>query len=137
MRSFKSFITEEVDKKDTVTFDIPLLIRVLEYIREDVKSDIDLHKVVENLISIRNKANPLTMDNYSEIVLNKSKMNEDGAAGAVGGGSVGPTNVVGSGAIAGAGQPPGSKSGEPGVNMKKRRKSPVMGFYVRKKLNTK
>ena len=54
---------EEVDKKDTVTMDIPLLIRMLELAREDIKTDADLHKVVEKLIDIRNKGT-LTMDDY-------------------------------------------------------------------------
>lgn len=49
----------------------------------------------------------------------KQFINEDG--GAVGGGSVGPTVTAGSGAVAGIGQPPGSKQGEPGVNMKKKK----------------
>lgn len=61
------------DKKDTITFDIPLLIRVLELIREDVKSDMDLHRVVETLISIREKG-VLTMDDYDTIA--KTKMSE-------------------------------------------------------------
>lgn len=54
---------ESVDKKDTVTMDIPLLIRMLELAREDLKSDADLHKVVEKLINIRNKGT-LTMSDY-------------------------------------------------------------------------
>lgn len=53
------------------------------------------------------------------MVKNK-KILEDGMGG--GAVSAGPTNVVGSGAIAGAGQPPGSKSGEPGVDLRKRKK---------------
>ena len=64
MKSFRSYFTEEVDKKDTITFDIPLLIRVLELTREDIKSDMDLHRVVERLIDIRNKGT-LTMDDYN------------------------------------------------------------------------
>jgi len=40
-------------------------------------------------------------------------------AGAAGGGSAGPTNVVGGGAIAGAGVGP---QGEPGVDLRKRKK---------------
>jgi hypothetical protein len=49
-------------------------------------------------------------------------VNEDGmGAGAAGGGAV-PTNNVGSGNIAGT----GGKGGEPGVDMKKKRKSPIM-----------
>ena len=54
---------EGVDKKDTVTMDIPLLIRMLELAREDIKSDAQLHRVVEKLIDIRNKGT-LTMDDY-------------------------------------------------------------------------
>ena len=57
---------EATDRKDTVTFDIPLLIRVLELTREDIKSDIDLHRVVERLIQIRNKG-VLTMADYRMI----------------------------------------------------------------------
>jgi heat shock protein HspQ len=57
---------EAVDKKDSVVMDIPLLIRVLELAREDLKSDMDLHKVVEKLINIRNKG-ILTMDDYDYI----------------------------------------------------------------------
>lgn len=53
-----------VDKRDVVTFDIPFLIRVLEYSREDAKTDMDLHNVVTKLIQIRNKG-VLTMKDYS------------------------------------------------------------------------
>jgi hypothetical protein len=57
---------EEADAKDTVCFDIPLLIRVLEFTREDMKTDIELHNMVERLIDMRNEV-PLTMDNYDAI----------------------------------------------------------------------
>jgi hypothetical protein len=63
---FSRPVSEAVDKKDTVTFDIPLLIRVLELTREDIKSDVDLHRVVERLIQIRNKG-VLTMADYRMI----------------------------------------------------------------------
>jgi hypothetical protein len=59
-------VKESVDKKDTITFDIPLLIRVLELTREEIKTDADLHRVVERLIDIRNKG-VLTMDDYDRI----------------------------------------------------------------------
>jgi len=56
----------------------------------------------------------------------KQFIKEDGggAGGAAGGaGSAGPTNVVGGGAIAGT----GGKGGEPGVDMRKRKKhNPIM-----------
>jgi len=54
----------------------------------------------------------------------KQFVKEDGmGAGAV---SAGPTNVTSSGAVAGMGQPPGSKSGEPGVSPKKKTSSPLL-----------
>ena len=55
------------DAPDTVTFDIPLLIRTLELAREDIKSDANLHRIVENLIQLKNKK-VLTMDDYDYIV---------------------------------------------------------------------
>ena len=58
---------EETDKEDTITLDIPLMIRVLEYAREDAKDDMALHKVVEKLIQIRNNG-VLTMSDYNFIV---------------------------------------------------------------------
>lgn len=67
---------EEVDKKDTVTMDIPLLIRVLELAREDLKSDIDLHRVVEKLIDIRNKGT-LTMDDYEFVAKLKEEYSNE------------------------------------------------------------
>lgn len=63
----KKLHSESVDKKDTITFDIPLLIRVLEFAREDLKSDINLHKMVERLLNIRGKGT-LTMNQYNKIV---------------------------------------------------------------------
>jgi hypothetical protein len=50
---------------------------------------------------------------------------EDGVGAVV----AAPTNTTGSGQVAGMGQPPGSKSGEPGVSKKR---NPTMGFFKRK-----
>jgi len=130
MLNFKDYLVERTDAKDTVTFDIPLLIRVLELTREKIKSDIDLHKMVERLIQIRRKG-ILTMNDYKLITRLREEykqelnqlMNEDGMAAAVG-----PTNVVGSGAIAGT----GGKGGEPGVNRKKKVRSLIMMNVTRK-----
>lgn len=65
MKTFKQHLNE-ADRKDTVCFDIPLLIRVFELVREDIKTDVDLHKVVERLIDIRSRG-ILTMDDYNYI----------------------------------------------------------------------
>jgi hypothetical protein len=53
---------------DTVTLDIPLLIRLLEYAKEDAKTDMDLHRVSEKLIQLSKEGNMLSMDQYDEIV---------------------------------------------------------------------
>jgi hypothetical protein len=65
-------LIEAIDKMDVVTFDIPLLIRVLEFTREDLKSDIALHKMVEKLIHIRKKG-VLSMKDYNYV----TKLKED------------------------------------------------------------
>lgn len=57
---------EMQDKQDFVSLDIPLLIRVLELVREDIKSDKDLHDLVERILSIKNMG-VLTMDQYEKI----------------------------------------------------------------------
>ena len=59
----------------------------------------------------------------------KQYIEEDGMGGAM---SAAPTNTTGSGSVAGMGQPPGSKSGEPGVNPKKKRGPVMTGMFQRK-----
>ena len=54
------------DKQDFVSLDIPLLIRVLELVREDIKTDKDLHDLVERILAIKNMG-ILTMDQYEKI----------------------------------------------------------------------
>ena len=55
------------DAVDTVTMDIPLLLRVLEFAREEVDEDMDLHDLAERLIAM-SKDGPLSMDDYDSIV---------------------------------------------------------------------
>lgn len=52
---------------DTVTLDVPLLTRILEVAREDLKTDEDLHNLVERLVALRNKG-PLTMADYDQVM---------------------------------------------------------------------
>lgn len=54
--------------QDVVKLDIPLLIRLLEYSREDAQTDMDLHNVTEMLIKLSAEGEVLTMDNYDQIV---------------------------------------------------------------------
>jgi hypothetical protein len=67
---------------ETVTMNVPLLMRVFEQVREDVKSDEELHFVVERILDISGKGT-LTMSDYEYI---KGQMDEkpalrDAAAG--------------------------------------------------------
>jgi hypothetical protein len=61
---------------DTITTDVPLFIRLMEYAREDAENDIDLHDVAENIIRLSNKSEePLTMDDYNNIVNQQEELN--------------------------------------------------------------
>ena len=55
------------DEVDTVSMDVPLLLRVLEFAREEVEDDMVLHDVVERLVAM-SKNGPLSMDDYESIV---------------------------------------------------------------------
>jgi hypothetical protein len=59
---------DEADAIDTVTVDVPLLLRLLEYAKEDAKTDIDLHNVTEKLIALSKTEDTLSMDHYDSIV---------------------------------------------------------------------
>ena len=61
------FVKPDYDVKDVVTVDVPLLIRLLEYAREDAKDDQDLHRVAERLIN-QSKSGPLSMKDYRRII---------------------------------------------------------------------
>lgn len=71
----KELQSEETDKADTISLDIPLMIRMLELAREDVKDDMELHRITERLIEIRNKGT-LTMDDY-EFIAGVKKLKEE------------------------------------------------------------
>lgn len=72
------------DKKDTITMNIPLLIRTLELAREDMETDAELHRMVERLIELKDKE-VLTMDDYNFIegVENNPKVKKYRYGGAV------------------------------------------------------
>ena len=47
---------------------VPLMLRLLEFAREDARSDLDLHLLVENLAKLNNDNSYLVMKNYQDIV---------------------------------------------------------------------
>ena len=64
------------DAVDTITMDVPLFIRMLEYSREDAAEDMDLHDVTEKAISLGKERGILQMDDYDEIIGTIEKVNE-------------------------------------------------------------
>jgi len=59
---------KEKNPMDVIMVDVPLMIHLLEYAREDAKEDVDLHNVAENLIELSKNGKILNMDDYSSIV---------------------------------------------------------------------
>jgi hypothetical protein len=57
-----------MNQRDTITLDVPLFIRLLEYAREDAQADMDLHNVAENAIGLALSGKVLTMNDYNMIV---------------------------------------------------------------------
>jgi hypothetical protein len=53
---------------DKLTLDVPLFIRLLEYAKEDAKTDVDLHTTTENALALSETGKTLTMDDYDTIV---------------------------------------------------------------------
>ena len=61
------FKEEQTDKVDSLTIDVPMFIRLMEYAREDAKTDMDLHNVTTNLLKIKDRT--INMDDYDQVVV--------------------------------------------------------------------
>jgi hypothetical protein len=74
---------EETDVIDTITMDVPLFIRMLEYAKEDASADVDLHDVAENAVSLNKDQEVLSMDDYDALLpsdaepIDEAKLNEN------------------------------------------------------------
>jgi len=108
----KQGVAEGSNPTDTVTLDIPLFIRMMEYAREDAKSDMDLHSATERMIKLASSGNTLGMDAYDQIVgmKNEQQVNEFGADGS----AIGAAAQAKQMAI--ATKPPGSAQTSQGAN---------------------
>jgi len=69
-------ILENMNPKDTITVDVPLFIRLLEYAREDATTDMDLHDVAERAISLSTEGECLGMESYDAIVGQSEQLDE-------------------------------------------------------------
>ena len=70
LQKIKEFFSKplEEDAVDTITMDIPLFLRMLEYSREDASQDMDLHDVTEKANTLGKERGTLTMDDYDAII---------------------------------------------------------------------
>ena len=64
----ESPVQEFTKGQDKVSMDVPLLLRIMEYAKEDAKTDMDLHHVADKLIELSIDGKVLTMDDYNTIV---------------------------------------------------------------------
>jgi len=134
MKSFKQYIKEEAYSKGSCVKE--------DHVKEleSGLKQLDSHdyNTIHNLMMKISKDNNVSSKTLHDDFKNKHGkipddwikqkfQKEDGmGAGAV---ATGPTNVVGGGAIAGT----GGKGGEPGVNLKKKKRNPIlMGMQSRK-----
>ena len=56
---------------NSIKLSIPLLIRMMEYAREDAKDDLDLHFAAENMIELAKDNKTLSMKDYAQIIHNQ------------------------------------------------------------------
>jgi hypothetical protein len=64
-------LEENTNPTDVISLDVPLFIRMLEYAREDAKTDMDLHNVTENTLKLSTTGKTLTMADYNKITSKK------------------------------------------------------------------
>jgi len=76
----KEFFSQPIpgeDAIDTISMDVPLFLRMLEYAKEDAQEDVDLHDVTQRATEL-SKAKPfLSMEDYNEIVAAPQEIDED------------------------------------------------------------
>jgi hypothetical protein len=68
----------DINPVDTIELDVPLLLRMMEYAREDAKTDMDLHDVTEKMISLSKTGQGLSMKDYESIVGDDENLGEAG-----------------------------------------------------------
>ncbi len=67
----------EEDIVDTVTLDVPLFIRLLEFAKEDAADDMALHDVAEKTIALNKQKGILSMEDYDALIPAEETLAED------------------------------------------------------------
>lgn len=60
-------LNEEPNGEDVVTFDVPTMMRIMELCRESNPSDVQLHELLTNIITISKTKKVITMEDYDGI----------------------------------------------------------------------
>jgi hypothetical protein len=55
--------------KDVIKLTVPLVIKLLEFAREEAESDLDLHLIAENLVELSKRGEVIDMKDYKKITL--------------------------------------------------------------------
>jgi len=74
--SSRKQMEEAFNPTDIIKMDVPLFLRMLEYAREDAKTDMDLHDVTEMATSLSGGGKTLTMSDYDTIVGGGAELDE-------------------------------------------------------------
>ena len=80
LQKIKEFFSQPIpgeDAIDTISMDVPLFLRMLEYAREDAQEDVDLHDVTQRATELSKMKPFLSMEDYNEIVAATQEINED------------------------------------------------------------
>jgi hypothetical protein len=62
-----TYLRSKMPETPTVEMSVPLFIRVLELVREDVRSDVNLHIILETILALATEDRTLVMDDYPKI----------------------------------------------------------------------
>jgi hypothetical protein len=68
---------EQPDAIDTVTLDVPLFIRMLEYAKEEAADDMDLHELATKTIALSKQRGILSMEDYDTLIPPADQIDEN------------------------------------------------------------
>jgi len=80
LKKVQEFFSQPIpgqDAIDTISMDVPLFLRMLEYAREDAQEDVDLHDVTQRATELSKAKSFLSMEDYNEIVAAPQEIDED------------------------------------------------------------
>ena len=80
LKKVQEFFSQPIpgeDAIDTISMDIPLFLRMLEYAKEDAQEDVDLHDVTQRATELSKMKPFLSMEDYNEIVAAPQEIDEE------------------------------------------------------------